>query len=207
MQISDPFPGAVPSTGSARPPWPAGVSPRSQPRSDQHDRLTGLLDRRSLLQRMGEALAADEPVVLLHLALDRFRRVNQALGSASGDLALCRIASQLRAWAQDELPLARWGGDEFMFLLVGDIANHEAAEHLARHCIEDCARPLCLDGRWLSLSASVGLASSQTSRDGPGPAAWPCPLHQLVNAAEDALLRAKRRGGDCCLWATDADLS
>ncbi|MGH1357146.1 MAG: GGDEF domain-containing protein [Burkholderiaceae bacterium] len=89
----------------------------------QHDELTGLLNRR----RMGELLtnAADQrkrddsPITIALIDLDHFKAINDQHGHAAGDALLQRFATELRAWAGENDTIARWGGEEFLILMVG----------------------------------------------------------------------------------------
>src|SRR3954447_7289740 len=87
-----------------------------------HDDLTGLPNRRSLYERLADAMAdakPDEGFSLLLVDLDRFKEVNDVLGHQSGDDLLCQVASRFSNEVRTGDLLARLGGDEFALLVGG----------------------------------------------------------------------------------------
>lgn len=123
-----------------------------------HDPLTGLLNRRGLRQEIDGLLAASRPMPCLALFgvdLDQFKETNDAHGHAAGDAVLVEAARRLAAAAEGAI-CARLGGDEFVAVLPvpGEVEAQEARARLqsAFH------RPLAFRGRWLPVSASVGVA-------------------------------------------------
>ena len=153
-----------------------------------HDPLTGLPNRALLLDRLGQALARagrrGEPVALLFLDLDRFKRVNDGLGHAAGDRLLVAVGERLRACARAGDTVARLGGDEFTLLLEGltDAAEAEAVAAAVAAALE---APVVLDGQPVAVTASIGVALA-----GPG-GAEPA---GLLRDADVAMYRAKARG-------------
>ncbi len=90
-----------------------------------HDSLTGLPNRRLLLDRLVQAMSASKRSglhgVLMFLDLDRFKTVNDAHGHEAGDLLLVEAAARLKACVREMDTVARYGGDEFVVLL-GNLA-------------------------------------------------------------------------------------
>jgi GGDEF domain-containing protein len=85
-----------------------------------HDPLTGLLTRRSLLERLDEELACDATdglkIAVLFVDLDNFKLVNDSLGHGSGDEVLCEMARRISGCIGSEDTASRFGGDEMVVL-------------------------------------------------------------------------------------------
>lgn len=94
-----------------------------------HDMLTGLANRSLLQDRLEQGLARsrrhEEPLGVLMLDVDEFKRVNDSLGHTAGDLVLTELAHRLEAAVREEDTVSRWGGDEFVVVLP-DLADPEA---------------------------------------------------------------------------------
>lgn len=125
-----------------------------------HDPLTDALNRRAFAQALERAQAGlrrGRPYALLLLDLDHFKPLNDSLGHAAGDAALCAVAASLRGALRSTDSLGRLGGEEFCVLLspVEPGSARQVAQRL-------CERLQALDFRWEGrpwpLSASIGLA-------------------------------------------------
>ncbi len=134
-----------------------------------HDGMTGLPNRTLLLDRIGQALdrnrrSGGKHFAALIIDLDRFKSINDALGTSVGDGLLKTIAERLDATRRMGDTLARLSADEFSMLLddVDDVSDAlTAAERLA----QVIAQPLAADGHDLVLTASIGIALSVTGYD------------------------------------------
>ncbi|NHC44907.1 GGDEF domain-containing protein [Motilibacter aurantiacus] len=130
-----------------------------------HDPLTGLANRRLLDDRLAQAVAALERsgshVAVLYLDLDGFKAVNDRHGHATGDIALCEVASRLSAELRAVDTASRIGGDEFAVLAV-DVTEEQALA-LAGRLAQAVAEPIGHEGGELRLSASVGVALGHPS--------------------------------------------
>lgn len=149
------------------------------------DALTGLLNRRALMEAL-RALAREAlPMTAIVLDLDRFKAVNDTHGHAVGDLLLRVAAQRIRAALRAGDIAGRLGGDEFVVILPG---TSDGAEALTRRLSETLNRPVRHGGCILPLGATMGIAVL------PGDARTP---EGLLEAADHALIRAKRieRGG------------
>ena len=124
------------------------------------------------------------PAGLLVLDLDRFRAVNDALGSAAGDAILAVTGARLQAVLGPGGFLLRLEGDRFVIVAAGD---HEAQVALARRLLAAVRQPLVLGGRTLGIQASIGVVAA--------PAADLTPADLLIQA-DAALRRAKADGRD-----------
>lgn len=150
----------------------------------RRDPLTGLLNRRAFQHDARALWASAQPLSLIILDIDHFKRINDVHGHDAGDRALVAVAELLRANAASTDLVARWGGEEFV--LLWPRVDHSAATLRAEQLRQAlCAIALRLDdGSSLRLSASFGLAVRQEAED----------LGALIACADQRLLRAKREG-------------
>jgi diguanylate cyclase (GGDEF)-like protein len=172
--------------------WIADVTERHQAaarirHAAMHDQLTGLPNRACFRERLVEALAAGgRELAVLCLDIDNFKRVNDALGHATGDELLRQAAARLKAALRGDDLLARLGGDEFGILLRGP-GSPGHAEVLARRLAGLMARPFALAGGQAHAGTSIGIACDGDGR--PEEAA-----DTLLRNADVALYRAKAAG-------------
>jgi diguanylate cyclase (GGDEF)-like protein len=124
-----------------------------------HDPLTELPNRRHLAARLAAALAAaaqnQRRCALLFVDLDNFKSVNDTLGHKFGDRVLQMVGLRLQEALGAQAFIARLGGDEFT-VLIEDASGPEHVCEQAAKVIEALQRPLTVDGRQLSTSASIG---------------------------------------------------
>jgi diguanylate cyclase (GGDEF)-like protein/PAS domain S-box-containing protein len=141
-----------------------------------HDDLTGLANRREFTAAM-EACPGDATVLLIDL--NGFKHVNDTYGHAAGDAVLRHVADLLRdCTGPGDVP-ARLGGDEFAVLTGGD---RPAADRIAERLRTAFASPAVIDGRELTVGASIGLAT--------GPAGGG---DHLLNSADLLMYEEKQR--------------
>lgn len=154
------------------------------------DPLTGLASRSAYLTRLA-ATAADHTgmpgsVAVILLDLDRFKAINNSMGLVLGDWVLAAVARRLEEVAAGVDLLARFGGDEFLGLVVDqDGAQVKAAAFIERVKLAFSA-PFPVEGAEVFLDASVGVALNTFGTDDPD---------ELLAHAEAAMYQAKRRGG------------
>ena len=154
------------------------------------DPLTGLHNRRYLRARLDETLseasreASDISVVLLDL--DHFKEINDSLGHSTGDLVLRRVGQAIEESARAGETSARTGGEEFALILPGASLTQalEAAERVRRR-IGQVRFPVGEGPKRISASAGVATGAGQQSTP-----------ERLLEAADQALYRAKRNGRD-----------
>lgn len=136
------------------------------------DELTGLPNRRVLLDRLRQAIAQStrhgRAVALLMLDVDGFKNVNDRLGHTIGDALLQAVADRLVNCVRAGDMVCRYGGDEFVVLLP-DIANPGAALAAERNIRVALSAPYDIDGARITERASIGAAvfpaDGRTSRD------------------------------------------
>ncbi len=169
-------------------------------RLSQHDPLTGLFNRRRFEEELRRQLAYTRRYgnggALLVIDLDRFKQINDELGHAAGDRALCEVArvlsenlraSDTAARSVDSgAVVARFGGDEFVVLLPeADAVGASAAAERLVTALRDS--PLEIDGQPVELQVSVGIALfDEYGRPGE---------QDLLAAADRAMYVAKAGGG------------
>jgi diguanylate cyclase (GGDEF)-like protein len=155
------------------------------------DPVTGLFNRRELLGRLEQLIAAAKQsasgLVVGMIDLDNLKPINDRYGHRAGDDALMFAAERLRASLPTDALLFRYGGDEFCALLPGctrERATHFFANYL--DALRTWRNPAATERRSL-LTVSVGLAPLTDAIVRP---------EALLDAADTALYRAKRSGGN-----------
>jgi len=154
-----------------------------------HDSLTGLPNRRLYLERLeamlGEARQSGQRLAVFYMDLDDFKPVNDRFGHPMGDALLKAVARRVDTHLAAGDTVARFGGDEFAGLLGASAATAEAAMEQIGHLADALRQPYPLDKERIVIGVSVGI--SLFPDDGEDSEA-------LLNAADDALYEAKRRG-------------
>lgn len=170
-------------------------------RLSRTDPLTGLLNRRALLEYAALALSLasrhERALGLVLCDIDHFKRVNDTKGQQVGDAALVAVADALRAAVRESDKVGRYGGEEFLVLLTE--TTEDAPTVVASRCqtlvrqIGRASGGAALAG--LSVTASFGV--SVFPRDGDD-------LDTLIQRADHALHTAKARGRDTVVSYHDA---
>lgn len=155
----------------------------------RHDNLTGLFNRQVLneeLERMlAQARRSQQPIAMLMMDLDHFKKVNDAYGHLVGDACLQHAAQRMQQRMRNNDLLVRFGGEEFAAVLCD--TDQAGAMNLAEQLRTDLAEHPCLhqDLR-IDLSLSIGvyalIPDASSNRE------------QLLRHADQALYRAKAAG-------------
>ena len=154
------------------------------------DQLTELPNRRSGMQSLTQAWKAadrsDQPLTLLLIDIDRFKKVNDNHGHAIGDVMLKEVAKVIQNAARQDDRVCRLGGEEFLVICANaDLsAGYQAADRLRKKVAELRIR---VGGAELQTSVSVGVASKEPGTKDED---------ALVDAADQALYGAKNAGRD-----------
>jgi len=157
-------------------------------RRAQTDPLTGVLNRRSLIERLDAAClrarARGLPIALLFIDLDHFKQINDSFGHQAGDACLRAIIDPIHVELRQSDVIGRYGGEEFVVILSS--ADAAAANPIAQRILERVAA-VQVDGfgKPIRLTCSIGIAASDTL------GVWG---EHLIAQADAAVYVAKRRG-------------
>ena len=157
-------------------------------RRAQTDPLTGVLNRRSLIERLDAACtrakARGLPIALLFIDLDHFKQINDTFGHQAGDACLCAIIEPIHAELRQSDVIGRYGGEEFVVILSS--ADAAAATPIAQRILERVADVRVSGfGSPIKVTCSIGIATSDTL------GIWGEPL---LAQADAAVYVAKRSG-------------
>ncbi len=162
-----------------------------------YDTLTGLPNRALFNELLGRAIHAarrhGRHLSVLCIDLDNFKRINDGLGHSAGDALVKTVAKRLKESVRradavgrvaSGVELARLGGDEFT-VLITDLDKPEDAGRVARRILGEVSRPLTLEGREVSMTASIGIATFPGDGDS---------VEELLKNADTAMYHVKKRG-------------
>jgi len=126
-----------------------------------HDTLTGLNNRKSLVNHLERHLQAapmtKEQLAVLYIDLDGFKLINDCFGHAAGDTVLRTTANRLKDCTRASDMVARLGGDEFV-IVCNDLRKTEDVQILLERIEQAMASPIEVDQLSLNVSASAGVA-------------------------------------------------
>ncbi|MEX0749194.1 MAG: EAL domain-containing protein [Dehalococcoidia bacterium] len=155
-----------------------------------HDPLTKLANRTRFGDRLDHALLRNERtghhVAVLFMDLDNFKAVNDSLGHTAGDKLLTDVAERVERCLRPGDTVARLGGDEFA-ILIDDVETIEAPLAVTERVFEALSAPFELEGKELSVRASMGIALSNDGRESVD-------ADSLLRDADVAMYVAKSRG-------------
>jgi len=125
------------------------------------DALTGLPNRVSFEQSLKHGLIQAKRhnwgLAVLFIDIDKFKSINDSYGHDFGDQVLLTVAKRLQSSVREEDIVSRWGGDEFVCLLLG-IKQEADATRLAKKMINRIAEACEFNGTTLTIRASIGIA-------------------------------------------------
>lgn len=126
-----------------------------------HDSLTGLPNRLLLEQCLDRGLTQarrhDWKLALMFIDLDKFKNINDSYGHDIGDKVLIAVAKRLQDFVRGEDIVSRWGGDEFICVLL-DIKQEDEVINLAKKMAARISEDCNFDGTIISISATIGIA-------------------------------------------------
>ena len=156
------------------------------------DPLTSTYNRRAFIDDAEQAALEDDrrgsDSSCMLLDLDHFKQLNDQLGHAAGDEALCRVSDTIAGMIRKRDILARWGGEEFVIYLPD--TGEQAAERLAQR-IRRAISALGInnaEGRTLiRLTVSIGVVTARAGKEARD-------LEEMIRGADEAMYRAKEAG-------------
>lgn len=153
-----------------------------------HDALTGLPNRRLLLDRLSLSLAHARrnktAMAVMYLDLDGFKQINDTLGHDAGDTLLRAVATRLASAVRQEDTVARLGGDEFVIALW-ELDHPDSVVNLVSKVIQAISQPYCIENRTVRITVSVGIGIYPDHGED---------METLMKGADRALYEAKRAG-------------
>ncbi len=153
----------------------------------RHDPLTGALNRKGLDEALEREISGvrrkETPLCLALLDIDNFKKLNDTLGHATGDLALAHLATVARECMRPQDTLARYGGEEFVILLP-DTAIDQGIEAMTRLQRELTKRFFLAETEKILITFSAGVAQLLTDEKGV----------DAIRRADQAMYLAKRAG-------------
>ncbi|AZF25274.1 bifunctional diguanylate cyclase/phosphodiesterase [Pseudomonas sp. R2-60-08W] len=167
----------------------------------QYDALTGLPNSTLLGDRLTQAIALgrrhDTQLAVMFIGLDRFKRINNALGYPVGDEVLEQVSQNLVATVRASDSVFRYGADEFVILL-NDIQHPQQTQHIAQKVLNAISATRHVAGQDLSVTASLGISVyPNDSADAVG----------LIKQAETAMHTSKEHGpNDFSFYTEDMNL-
>jgi diguanylate cyclase (GGDEF)-like protein len=153
------------------------------------DPMTGLANRRDIMEKMERELSRSErhqrTFSVMIVDLDDFKQVNEKYGFNDGDDVLVEVSRVLMGCARNEDVCARWGGEEFLFLLPE--TNIEGALTLARKVLDSISMTeFKVNHPGIRITASIGLCEYIAGQT----------IHDCIARADQALRHAKLEGKD-----------
>ena len=130
-------------------------------RQAMHDAATGLPNRNLFDDRLSQAISLAQrqrwTLAVMFLDLDRFKSINDDHGHAAGDFVLKEIARRLMGHTRVEDTVCRYGGDEFLYLLVNP-QGADNVERIAKEILATIAVPITIGALELVVTPSIGVA-------------------------------------------------
>ncbi|WP_074432800.1 EAL domain-containing protein [Neobacillus jeddahensis] len=162
-----------------------------------HDQLTGLFNRRALLEHLNQHIDSPSPkkqeFALISIDLDRFKYLNDTLGHLAGDEILKRVAERLWQFQNEQCFIYRLGGDEFNILLI--TSDRKTTSNFVKKVFLAFSQSFYFNSQEYFISPSIGI--SMYPYDGKD-------ADMLIKNADEALFRVKERGkGHFQFYRTD----
>ncbi len=158
-----------------------------------HDFLTGLINRRFLIQRLNEEFAKAKrhnfSHAFLFIDLDKFKAINDSYGHKIGDKLLIKISHRLRSILREEDIISRMSGDEFAIIILNiDKTDKEAAKDVKKVCkkiLNELNNPFIVNEYKLNISASIGVRLFPDAEK---------KTQDIIIHADAAMYQAKKQG-------------
>ena len=152
---------------------------------NNHDPLTGLLNRIALRQKQEELDQQEESMLVaksvMIIDIDNFRIINEALSHRQGDLMIFEFSNKILACVADRGTVFHTDGDEFVILL--DISDHDQVHNIAKELLRNLNRQLRVQNLNYYLTASIGICIGEQGQK----------LAEIIKKSEAALYIAKKK--------------
>lgn len=154
----------------------------------EHDTLTGMPNRICFLRRLEamieHATDTHATVTVLFIDLDDFKPINDGYGHRVGDIVLTVVSERIRSCVREVDVAARLGGDEFVVAVELDRRHRHSIDRLRKNLADAISGPITIDGKQLSVTASIGTATHPGDADTAG---------ELIHIADGRMYEAKRK--------------
>lgn len=165
--------------------WESQAKEREARETALQDHLTGIPNRAAFEQALKHGLAEARrrgwKLAVLFIDIDQFKSINDCYGHDQGDKVLRMVATRLQSALRQEDTACRWGGDEFLCLLL-EVKPQTDVSRLAKKLVSRIAEPCELNGTVFSVKTSVGIAIFP--EDG-------ATIDSLLKNADTAMYKAK----------------
>jgi diguanylate cyclase (GGDEF)-like protein len=163
----------------------------------RHDPLSGLKNRRGMLENLHyeyeRAQRNKHNMSLMMCDIDHFKNINDEFGHEIGDLIIIELAEIFIATLRKQDTVARWGGEEFLFLLPETSAQQAFILGEKIRCkIADSE--FCFQIKLLKLTASIGVYEMKKDNS----------IEQAISYADKNLYKAKENGRNCCVMNSES---
>jgi two-component system, cell cycle response regulator len=159
-----------------------------------HDPLTGILNRRAILDRLREELSRagrNSDVLAVGMCdIDHFKQVNDTYGHQTGDDILCGLTQILSGSLRAYDSIGRIGGEEFL-VIAPMKAGMDFMSPFTRLCASVAESKIATKSGIVPITVSIGVARAATEST----------VDEVLGAADAALYRAKDRGRNCVVYA------
>lgn len=154
------------------------------------DPLTSLSNRTFLTEQLNHSLTALKQeggyIALLFLDLDKFKKINDTLGHKAGDELLCEVARRLTEVSRSSDVITRWGGDEFVVMMRGEMTPLLLSEK-ADQILQAMREPVDIAGKSFNIPTSIGVVLNSDPD---------VHAETLIQQADLAMYSAKENGRD-----------
>lgn len=162
-----------------------------------YDALTGLPNRILLMERLQQELLRCKReakfLVVMFADLDGFKPVNDNLGHEAGDILLKQVGTRFQQCCREVDTVARYGGDEFVFILTG-LQNQQSATQTATNIVESIHRTFQVNQQAVGIGASIGIAIYPSDHSEAA---------LLIKFADEAMYFAKQQGKNRYAFASE----
>ncbi|MDR7122997.1 GGDEF domain-containing protein [Rheinheimera soli] len=163
------------------------------------DALTGLANRASYEQALDQGLAQAKRqgwgLAVMFIDVDKFKQINDSHGHEVGDKVLLMVANRLKSFVRDGDMVSRWGGDEFVCLLL-EVKDKNDVLALAKKLAVRVAEAVTLSGMTLHVKISIGIALFPADGD---------TAQLLIKHADTAMYQAKGTAQQVVLFRHHSD--